>query len=143
MVMNPDETTRTVANLAPPSSEASCPALGLDLDGTIDEAPFFFQFLAERWPGKVFIITYRKDRMKAETDVKKFNVRYDELILVDSFAAKAKIVVQRGIEYYFDDQDEMTSGIPESVKVFKIRNGGNFNFALRKWMYSDQTGIRI
>jgi hypothetical protein len=88
----------------------------------------------------VFVITYRKDRAKAEADVQKFNVRYDELILVDSFGAKAKIIAERGISFYFDDQDEMTEAIPDQVKVFKVRNGGNFDFEDRKWLYSDRTG---
>jgi glutaredoxin-related protein len=141
--MSLKDKTRTVAEAMSNVFELPYPSLGLDLDGTIDEAPIFFQVLSQRWPGKVFIITYRKDRAKAEADVQKYNVRYDELILVDSFANKAKILVERGISYYFDDQDEMTSGIPETVKVFKIRNGGNFDFDEKKWLYSNQTGMEI
>jgi hypothetical protein len=105
--------------------------------------PFFFQVLLHAWPGRVFIITYRKDQGQAEADVQKFGIRYDEVILVNSFAAKAKVIAERGISFYVDDQDEMTGDIPEAVKVFKIRNGGNFDFDEKKWLYSEKTGMQI
>ncbi|TVS15306.1 MAG: hypothetical protein EA424_16430 [Planctomycetaceae bacterium] len=35
------------------------PTLGIDLDGTIDETPAFFQVLTKTWPGRVVIITAR------------------------------------------------------------------------------------
>ena len=41
------------------------PIIGLDLDGTIDENVWFFSFLTNKWPGDVYIITYRDDRAKA------------------------------------------------------------------------------
>src|SRR4051812_46263292 len=44
----------------------SVPALGIDLDGTIDQDPGFFSRLSEFWPGPVYIVTYRHDREKAE-----------------------------------------------------------------------------
>ena len=93
--------------------------------------PAFFQFLSRHWPGKVFIITYRKDLAKAQADVAKFGIRYDELILVDSFAAKAEVIAANGISVYVDDQDEILQHVPKTVTVFKIRNGGNYDFDLR------------
>jgi hypothetical protein len=33
--------------------------------------------------------------------------------------------------------------IPEGVTVLKIRNGGNYDFESRKWLFSDQTGRMI
>ena len=134
---------RTAAEAMSNVFEMPYPSLGLDLDGTIDEAPVFFQLLSHRWPGKVFVITYRKDKAKAEEDVRNLNIRYDELILVNSFAAKTNVIADNGIAFYFDDQDEMTAGIPETVSVFKIRNGGNFDFDDKKWLYSTQTGKRV
>jgi hypothetical protein len=134
---------RTVAEAMTNVFDIPWPTLGLDLDGTIDEAPLFFQILSHRWPGKVYVVTYRKDQAKAEADVQRFGIRCDEVILVDSFGAKAKVIAERGIAFYFDDQDEMTADIPESVKVFKVRNGGNFDFDQKKWLYSDRTGINL
>lgn len=119
------------------------PAIGLDLDGTIDESLNFFQWLSHSWRGMVYIITYRSNRSKTEEDLYKYGIRYDQLILVSSFKQKAAIIQREGIEIYFDDQDEMTADIPENVTVFKIRNGGNFDFTDRKWLYSDQTGRSI
>lgn len=119
------------------------PALGLDLDGTIDEAPEFFRTLAQVWPGEVFVITYRSDRAKAEADVAKFGIRCDEVILVSSFQEKAKVIAEKGISVYFDDQDEILLHIPENVTVLKIRNGGNYSYDLGKWLYSGETGRMI
>lgn len=115
------------------------PALGIDLDGCVDEAPVFFRFLTSFWPGKIFVLTYRNDYTRAEADLARFNVRYDELILVNSFDAKAEVIVERGIEIYFDDQPEMLKHIPPTVSVMLFRNGGNFDFDEKLWMFSDKT----
>ncbi len=48
-----------------------------------------------------------------------------------------------GISVYFDDMDEMLMHIPEGVAVMKILNGGNFDYALGKWLYSKQTGREL
>jgi hypothetical protein len=120
--------------------EQPLPSLGLDLDGTIDEAPGLFRLLAQHWPGKVFVITYRSDRAKAESDLKRFDIRYDQLILVDSFEAKAEVIFSNNIQVYFDDQPEMIQNVPSDVNVMLVRNGGNFDFDDKKWLFSKQTG---
>lgn len=119
------------------------PALGLDLDGCIDEAPEFFQTLAQVWTGRVYVITFRTDQAKAEQDVARFGIQCDGVVLVRSFAEKAKVIAEQGISVYFDDQDEILMHIPEGVTVLKIRNGGNYDFEERKWLYSDETGMKI
>lgn len=67
-------------------------------------------------------------------------IRYDELILVDSFEAKAEVIRKEGILAYFDDQPETLKNIPESTNVMLVRNGGNFDFDDRQWMFSENTG---
>lgn len=119
------------------------PSIGIDLDGTIDEAPIFFHLLTHRWPGKVVIITFRDDRAKAERRLAEFGIRYDELVLVRSLEAKAEEIRDRGILIYFDDQDEALKPVPHQVGIFKIRNGGNFDFDQRRWLYSDRTGRQV
>ena len=108
------------------------PALGLDLDGTIDEAPEFFRFLAKTWPGPVYIITYRDNQEKAIADAAKFGVEA-EVILVSDFSEKAQIIKDRNIKVFFDDMGEVLIHVPEDVAVFKVRNGGNFCFDTKKW----------
>jgi hypothetical protein len=126
-----------------PDDNTQAPAIALDLDGTIDEAPEFFRLLSQSWPGKVYVITYRSDQAKAERDVAKFGIRCDEVILASRFDEKADVIAERGISVYFDDQDEMLMHIPEGVTVLKIRNGGNYDFEARKWLFSDVTGREI
>ena len=118
----------------------SAPVLGLDLDGVLDHATDFFQTLTHMWPSKVVVITYREDTERAEHDLRDLGIRYDELVLVDSFDAKADVVREHGVEIYFDDQPEMLRNMPEDVRVFLVRNGGNFDFEDRRWMLSNRTG---
>ena len=119
------------------------PSIGIDLDGTIDEAPEFFRLLTNLWPGRIYVITYRDDYARAAADVQRHGVKYDQIVLVDSFREKAARVAELGISVYFDDMDEMLMHIPEGVTVMKIRNGGNFDYTLGKWLYSKQTGREL
>ena len=124
-------------------TESPYPNLGIDIDGCIDEATIFFQFLSHCWKGKVYIITFRDNREKAIRDLARFNIRYDELILVDAFEAKAEVVARENIMIYFDDQPEMIKNMPDKVNVMLVRNGGNFCFNDKLWMMSKKTGRLI
>jgi uncharacterized HAD superfamily protein len=114
--------------------------LGLDLDGVITDAPEFFSAWTHSWPGEVVIITYRKDRQKAVQDLADRNIRYDELVLVDRFEAKAEEIAKLGVGFYIDDQPEMLKTIPADVNIMLFRNEGNFDFADQRWMLSRRTG---
>lgn len=118
-----------------------CPNLGIDLDGTIDEAPEFFRMLSKVWPGRVYIITFRADRDKALERAKSFGVYFDDLVTVGSLDGKAEVIKSLDISVYVDDQDECLANIPDDVTVLKIRNGGNFENS--KWLYSSITGREI
>ena len=114
--------------------------LGVDIDGCIDDHGIFFSILTHSWPGKVYVITYRDDRDKAEQVLKQYGIRWDELILVNSFDEKVKVVAEKGILVYFDDQPEMLRDIPQGVTVMLVRNEGNYDFEAKKWMMSKNTG---
>lgn len=115
------------------------PTLGIDLDGCCDESQFF-QILSHCWLGEVVVVTFRDDRAKAEADLKRYGIRYTDLVLVDSFDKKAEVIAERGIAFYIDDQPEMLKNVPPSVGVLLFRNEGNFDFDDRKWMVSNRTG---
>ena len=117
--------------------------LGLDLDGLLDEATDFFQMLARIWLGNVVVISYRNDMGKAEADLDRLGIEYDDLVLVDSFDAKADVIAEKQISVYFDDQPEMLKNIPEGVHVMLYRNGGNFDFDDKLWLFSDRTAKLI
>lgn len=117
--------------------------LGLDLDGLLDEANEFFKVLAKIWPDKVVVISYRSDYAKAEADLERLGIRYDELVLVNSFDAKADVIAEKNVTVYFDDQPEMLRNVPEGVHVFLYRNGGNYDFHDRLWLFSDRTARLI
>lgn len=125
------------------ASRDDSPSIGIDLDGTIDEAPEFFRLLTNLWPGRIYVITYRDDYARAVADVQRHGIKYDRVVLVDSFRGKAARIAELGISVYFDDMDEMLMHIPEGVAVMKIRNGGNFDYTLGKWLYSKQTGREL
>lgn len=117
------------------------PVLGIDIDGTIDEYPEFYSMISRIWPGDVFVITCRRDREKTVNDLRRFNIYYDDLILVGSLDGKAKVISELGVNVFVDDQDECTFNIPVNVLVLKARNGGNFEDG--KWLYSEKTGKRV
>jgi uncharacterized DUF497 family protein len=116
------------------------PTLGIDLDGCVDEAPVFFNILSHVWPGDVVVITFRTDREKAVADLEKHGIRFTDVVLVNSFDAKAKVIAKRGISFYIDDQPEALQNIPSNVGVLLFRNEGNFDFEDRRWMFSERTG---
>jgi uncharacterized HAD superfamily protein len=116
--------------------------LGLDLDGTITDAPEFFSAWTKSWPGRVIIITYRNDREKTILDLERLNIRYDELVLVDRMDGKA-VIAEHGVTTYVDDQPEMLKNVPNGVNVMLFRNKGNFDFDDQRWMFSGQTGKQV
>ena len=123
--------------------DQGAPALGIDLDGTIDEAPVFFAELSKLWKGMVYVITYRDDEKKARDDAEKYGVRVDAVILVNSFEEKSRKIKELGITCFFDDMDEVLQHIAPECKVFKVRNEGNFDFESKRWLYSKSTGEQI
>lgn len=141
--MRRDQTGKQITELNDAAQSAPSspqPSLGIDIDGCVDEFPQFFEVLTNCWPGKVFVISFRSDQAKAEVYLAQFNIRYDELILVPSFTAKAEVIREKGILVFFDDQPEVLKQIPEGTNVLLFRNGGNFDFEDRRWMFSEQTG---
>jgi hypothetical protein len=118
------------------------PHLGLDVDGTMDVNPRFFEILSHLWPGKVTVITLREDSEATRRYVADFRVRFDHLVSVKRLEDKAKVIVEHNVTVFVDDQDEALCGIPDTVTVLKIRDpGGNFDEG--KWLYSRHTGIDI
>ena len=115
------------------------PSVGIDLDGCVDQAPIFFNLLTNCWKGKVFVVTYRTDREKSVADLRRYGIKFDELILVGSFDAKAEAIVENNILFYFDDQPEMVKHVPSTATVFLVRNEGNFCFDERLWLFSETT----
>lgn len=118
------------------------PTLGIDLDGCCDESSFF-NILTHVWPGDVIVVTFRRDRNKAIADLVKYGIRYTDVVLVDTFEAKAEVIRERGISFYIDDQPEMLKNVAANVSVMLFRNEGNFDFDDCKWMLSDKTGKLI
>ena len=113
--------------------------IGLDLDGLLDERPDFFAFLsaALRAAGHfVAVLTYRdpEARDRTEAQLAGWGIAFDELRFARSLDDKGRLCRELAIDVYFDDQDECLRDVPEGVPVFKIRNGGNFDFGERKWL---------
>jgi hypothetical protein len=113
--------------------------VGLDLDGLLDEQPAFFAFLtAALRNGEHFVavLTYRDPQGKERTQAQLagWGIAFDELHFARSLEDKGRLCRELEIDVYFDDQDECLVGVDERTTVFKIRNGGNFDFTGRKWL---------
>jgi len=117
--------------------------LGLDLDRLLDDANDSFKLLANIWPGLVVVISYRTGYAKAESDLAALGIEYDDVILAESFDAKADVIAAKNIGVYFDDQPEMLKNIPAGVHVFLYRNGGNYKFSKKLWLFSSRTARLI
>jgi hypothetical protein len=120
--------------------KAKVPAIGLDLDGTIDQAPEFFSHLSSCWQGEVHIITYRTDRQGVVRDLERHGIKSTHIHLVDSFEAKAKIASQHHILMMFDDMPEVLKSFDQNQNVCLIRNEGNYDYETRRWQFSHKTG---
>jgi hypothetical protein len=113
--------------------------VGLDLDGLLDEQPAFFRFLTTALQGRghfVAVLTYRDAdcRQRTESRLAEMGMVYDELHFARSLADKGRLCRELELDVYFDDQDECIVPVDERTVVFKIRNGGNFDFGERKWL---------
>lgn len=113
--------------------------IGLDIDGLLDERPDFFAFLSTtlRAAGHfVAVLTYRDSdsRTRTEGQLAGWGIGYDELHFARSLSDKGRLCRELSIDLYFDDQDECIVGVGERTTVFKIRNGGNFDFPAVKWV---------
>jgi len=117
--------------------------VGLDLDGLLDERPDFFSFLtaALRAGGHfVAVLTYRDPASRARTEdqLNSWGILFDELHFARSLSDKGRLCRELQIDLYFDDQDECVVGVDERTTVFKIRNGGNFDFSEKKWLSTEK-----
>jgi hypothetical protein len=113
--------------------------VGLDIDGLLDERPEFFALLsvALRAAGHfVAVLTYRdpESRPWTATQLAGWGIAYDELHFAASLPDKARLCRELNLDIYFDDQDECIAGVDATTTVFKVRNGGNFDFTAKKWL---------
>ena len=115
-------------------------AIGLDLDGTIDQAPLFFNQLSLTWTGDVHIITYRTDRKGVDRDLEKYGIRATHVHLVESFEETARIAQKYQILMMFDDMPEVLKHFGQSLNVCLIRNEGNYDYHAGRWQLSHKTG---
>lgn len=122
------------------SQKTTVPAIGLDLDGTIDQAPEFFSHLSACWQGDVHIITYRSDRQGVIRDLERYCIKSTHIHLVESFEAKAKIANEFQILMMFDDMPEVLKSFDKGQNVCLIRNEGNYDFQNGRWQLSHKTG---
>ncbi|VTS08070.1 hypothetical protein [Tuwongella immobilis] len=113
--------------------------VALDIDGTISEHPQFFAWLSQQLQQaghSVLILTFRDPAREAHTraELTNWGIVFDALVFAESMTAKGPLCGIHGVELLFEDQDECIVNVPERVLVFKIRNGGNFDFDSQQWV---------
>lgn len=134
------EEIRNTADVLGGLMSSPVPTIGIDIDGCVDEAPIFFQVLSKGWQGRVVVVSFRSDREKAEAALARYHIRYDELVLVDTFEDKAELIKELGILVFFDDQPEALKSVASSTNVMLVRNAGNFDFEDKRWKFTAETG---
>jgi hypothetical protein len=113
--------------------------VGLDIDGLLDERPEFFALLSSALCAGghfVAVLTYRApgQREHTEKQLAAWGIIFHELHFAGSLSDKGRLCRELHLDIYFDDQDECVVGVDEATTVFKIRNGGNFDFTAKKWI---------
>jgi len=99
--------------------------IGIDIDYTITEIPWFFAILsnAMRVAGhKIFVVSYREEEDRAETEqlLKTLGIEYDSLHLgvgqetLSKF--KGRMAKELDIDVFFDDMPEAFVDMPDKVK---------------------------
>ena len=88
-------------------------------------------------------LSFSDGAVRAIADLQKHGIGFTDVVLVNSSNAKADVIARRGISFYIDDQPEMLKNIPANVAVMLFRNEGNFDFDERKWMFSNQTELKL
>ena len=127
--------------------------IGIDLDNTINEndnTKSFFKIMTQHmWKSgevEIHIITNREQTKDSRRDtiheLEQYGIHYDFLEITPN---KHDYILEQGISVYYDDLDETFQNLPESVTVFKIREGGNFDFGEGggRWVYGNKTGRNI
>lgn len=109
------------------------PVLGLDFLGTISDHPEFFSLLSNLWRGKVVIISHADNIEILQIHLNRFNIRYDKVICIPANMTKAQVVIEEGVDFYFDDGERNHCNIPASVSTFLVRGDGNFDFEKNRW----------
>ena len=113
--------------------------IALDIDGTISDHPEFFATLSATFRAaghQILVLTYRDPEKAVSTknQLANWGVEFDELVFAGSLEGKGELCAAHGVHIFFDDQDECIAGVPENVFVFKVRNGGNFDFDTNRWV---------
>jgi len=116
--------------------------IGIDVDNTISAYPDVFSKLTLALSAffEIHIITYRENREETVLYLKKMNIKYDKLALVDN---KEDYILKNNIKLFIDDTDEFFQNLPQDICVLKIREDGNFDFNDKKWIYAAKTGRTI
>jgi hypothetical protein len=101
--------------------------VGIDLDGTITDAPALFSLLTHALLGmegnEVHIITYRDMlREDVEDDLQRYNIRYTRLHLPkpddDAPEWKSRLATELDLDIMFEDSPEILEAMPSKVKRF-------------------------
>lgn len=104
--------------------------IGLDLDGTITDAPEFFSLLTNLFTPQheVHIITYRDDNKEdVAAELKSYGITFTDIHLPpweekDAPAWKRKIAKELDLDVMFEDSPEVLDQMPDKVKRFWICN---------------------
>jgi len=102
--------------------------VGIDIDETITEAPWFFKALCgglKKDGHEVFILTFRHKEMKKETEqmLEDLGIVYDKVFygegLID-YDLKAEIAEKHGINVMIDDNRAVLQAMPLTVTCLEM-----------------------
>ena len=92
---------------------------------------------------EIIILTFREisdvSFQNTKNELAEIGIKYDELIITDN----KQYIRDNNIGLFIDDTDENFKGLGPEICCLKIREKGNYDFNSHRWIYSDNTGIKI
>ena len=116
----------------------------IPLDDAIDCNPRLFSAMTQVLSGRAEIHIIASSSVGSKENIQKEleskNLKYDYLTLSDD---RVKYVIENQIDVLFETEDSHLQNVPSGVLVLKVRDGENFCFESKRWLYSDSTGELI
>lgn len=113
----------------------------IPLDNAIDASPETFSLLTHSLFGRaeihILVSPSVGPREKIEQELNGKNIKYDRLTLSDD---RLEYLTSNQIDVFFETEDFRIQNVPSNILVLKVRDGENFCFDTKKWLYSSRTG---
>src|SRR5690242_8135803 len=94
--MNKKEDVQELADALADIAVVPFPAIGIDVDASLDAQMIFIRALALNWPGRIVAFSNKKKQV-AKVALDRLKLRCDDLILAETPEAKVEAITRTGV----------------------------------------------